>query len=215
MTADPAGGERRVGRERPVGRGRSVRRERSSPYLRVAGRSRASDGAVIAWSLADGRRGRRWRAVALLDGVITHALLLEVTTTGRVARLELTTPAGMLTLHPEPDEAEIHGNVVAPDGRVRPLAFRWSPDHELVVLGRPIGTAVALHRRRQSLAVGGSLTIPVLAIDGSLAATPNALRVSRSGPDLWLVGMADGPLSEFTVDPDGLPPAEETWPLED
>ena len=190
-------------------------RPRSSKYLRVAGRSRASDGAVIAWSVAEGRRGRRWRAVALLDGAITHTLLLELTTAGRLARLELTTPAGMLTLHPEPNEAEIHGNVVVADGRVRPLAFEWSPDHELVVLGRPIGTAVALHRRRGSLAAGGSLTIPVLAISESLAVTPDALRVKRSGPDLWLVGMADGPLSEFTTDRDGLPPAEGTWPLED
>ena len=47
---------------------------------------------------------------------------LEVAPNGRVTRLELTTGAGLLTLHPEPDESALHGNVVTPTG-IRHLAF--------------------------------------------------------------------------------------------
>ena len=68
--------------------------------MRLAGALGLADGAWLTWSVADGRRGRRWRAVSTLAGAITHALLLEVDLAGRPARLELTTPAGMLTLHP-------------------------------------------------------------------------------------------------------------------
>ncbi len=78
-------------------------------------------------------------------------LLLEVGTDGRLGRLELTTPAGLLTLHPEPDEASIQGNVVAADG-VRPLAFAWSTEHAIEVVGRPIAAAAMLHRLARSLA---------------------------------------------------------------
>ncbi len=63
-------------------------------FLRRAGTARLADGATLTWSLADGSRGRRWRAVATRDGSITHSLLLEVDLDGRPARLELTTPDG-------------------------------------------------------------------------------------------------------------------------
>src|SRR5207245_3268482 len=81
-------------------------------FLRQAGRIEQSDGSVLIWSIAEGRRGRRWRG-SLLRGVsLIHSLLLEVTLVGRPSRLELATATGILTLHPEPDERSIHGNVV-------------------------------------------------------------------------------------------------------
>lgn len=173
------------------------------------------DGAVIAWSVAEGDRGRRWRAVATLEGTITHSLLLEVAPAGRVTRVELVTPAGMLTLHPEPGERAIHGNVVGVDGSVRPLAFEWGPDHEIDVSGRPVATWVGLHRRRDTVAVGEVVSIQVLAIDPGLQVTMARRSVTRLDRERWLV--ASGPAApaiELRLDADGLPSAEVVGPLE-
>jgi len=190
-------------------------------FLRVAGRSRAADGAVVAWSVAEGSRGRRWRAMATQGGsgtqvLLLQAVLLEVDPAGRFTRLELTTPAGMLTLHPEPDQREIHGNVVAADGSVRPLAFAWSADHEIDIVGRPIAMAVALHRRRAVVAVGTQAAIPILAVDASLRVQMGVRLVARLAADRWSVDDTSGaPAGELVVDARGLPAAEVTWPLED
>lgn len=186
-----------------------------SAFLRVAGRSQATDGATVAWSVAEGARGRRWRAVATVDGAITHTLLLEVTPAGRIIRVELVTPAGMLTLHPEPGERAIHGNVVGVDGSVRPLAFEWSPDHEIDVRGRPVSTWVGLHRRREAVAVGEVVSIPVLAIDPGLRVTTARRSVTRLDRERWLVasGPSD-PAIELRLDAEGLPAAEVIGPLE-
>ena len=112
-------------------------------YLRRAGRGTLSDGTTLIWSLAEGERGRRWRAASTVEGRLTHALLLETSPGGRVQRLELTTASGVLTLHPEPDGRSIHGNVVHVGG-VRPLAFPWGPEHELEVVDRPFASAVMI-----------------------------------------------------------------------
>ena len=140
---------------------RSSRPNRSPPaegtvtaYLRRAGAGSLADGAELVWSVADGRRGRRWRAVASVDGLVTHALLLEVDLAGRPSRLELTTPAGLLTLHPEEGSGRLHGNVVTGSG-VRHLALPWSDDHGLEVHGRPIAAAVTAHRLAASHGRGG------------------------------------------------------------
>jgi hypothetical protein len=190
-------------------------RASGAAFLRVAGRSRAADGAAIAWSVAEGGRGRRWRAVATLDGTITHTLLLEVAPAGRISRVELVTPAGMLTLHPERGERAIHGNVVGVDGSVRPLAFEWSPDHEIDVSGRPVATWVGLYRRRDTVAVGEVVSIQVLAIDPGLRVTMARRSVTRLDRERWLVasGLAD-PAIELRLDADGLPAAEVVGPLE-
>lgn len=188
---------------------------RGSAYLRVAGRSRAPDGATIAWSVAEGARGRRWRAVATLDGAITDTLLLEVGPAGRIARVEMVTPAGMLTLHPGPGGRAIHGNVVGVDGSVRPLAFEWSPDHEIEVRDRPVAIWVSLHRRRASMAVGEVVSIPVLAVDQALCVTVAQRSATRLDRACWLV--ASGPVEqaiEVRLDADGVPPAEVVAPLD-
>ena len=72
--------------------------------------------------------------MATLDGAVTHALLLEVDVAGRPGKVELATPAGMLTLHPEEGSGRLHGNVVTAAG-VRHLALAWGPEHGLEVGG--------------------------------------------------------------------------------
>jgi hypothetical protein len=185
--------------------------------LRRAGRARLADGSELLWSLAEGGRGRRWRAMAMIEGRISHALLLEVDRAGRPARLELTTDAGMLTLHPEPDGRSIHGNVIHRGG-VRPLALPWSADHDLEIVDRPLATAVMLRRLSSSVRVGAGETIPVLAIDRSLAVRPGTRLVRRLTDRQWIVAdLAGAREMAIDLDPNGIPqfgPSADDWPLE-
>lgn len=177
---------------------------------RLAGELLLADGTRLTWSVADGIRGRRWRAVSIGDAGISHAILLEVNPAGRPSRIELTTPAGLLVLHPSPDQLEIHGNVVGTTGAgVRPLAFAWGPEHELEVLGRPLATAVALHRRRDRTAVGGRGAMDVLSIGSDLEAVAHRRSFERLTETAWRVAGV-----EVEIDADGLPLGGVRWPLE-
>jgi len=172
-------------------------------FLRRAGTARLADGASLAWSLAEGRRGRRWRAVATVNGAITHALLFEVDLAGRPARLELTTPAGLLTLHPEPDGSSLHGNVVGMEG-VQHLALAWSPEHGLAVDGRPLADAVTAHRLAGTIGVGESRSVQVVAIASDLAFREETVQFRRQASGTWRI---TGPTDERTlaIDPRGIP----------
>ena len=110
-------------------------------WLRRAGRGRLPDGSDVAWSLAEGNRGRRWRWTIIDHGRLRHSGLVETDATGRFARLELSSPIGLLVLHPEPDRRSIHGNVVSPDG-VRPVAHAWSTTAGLTIAGDAFGSAI-------------------------------------------------------------------------
>ncbi len=137
-------------------------------------------------------------------------MLFEVDRAGRPSRLELTTPAGLLTLHPSADQREIHGNVVSATGEgVRPLAFPWGPEHELEVVGRPLASAVALHRRRAEVSVGQGGEFDVLSIDRGLQVAAERRRFERLSEDLWRVGSL-----ELEIDAAGLPIGGSRWPLE-
>ena len=143
-------------------------------------------------------------------------LLLEVGTDGRLGRLELTTPAGLLTLHPEPDEASIQGNVVAADG-VRPLAFAWSTEHAIDVVGRPIAAAAMLHRLARSLAVGSARDVPILSIESDLSVHSGQRRVAREAEGVWRISGDRGELT-LRLAPEGVPELEGdsgVWHLED
>ena len=165
------------------------------PWLRRAGRLDAGGGETVLWSVAEGRRGRRWRSIRR-DGRhrLVSDLLVEVDPGGRWTRLELATARGILTLHPEPDGAAVHGNVVTPDGVV-PLAFAWSPGHRLVVAGEPVAAAA-------------------LGITDELSVTDAAARAP--GPGL-VVGRDLGVTAAAAVEPMSAPPGGlpgASWPLE-
>jgi hypothetical protein len=183
-----------------------------APYTRLAGRLTLADGAQLTWSVADGSRGRRWRAVAVANGIVSHAVLLEVDLAGRPSRLELTTPAGMLTLHPSRDGAEIHGNVVGAAGEgVRHLAFAWGPEHELEIAGRPGPTIAALHRRRASVGIGASVDIEVLIVGPGLEVVAGQRRYEHLAEGRWQLA---GSAAEILLDSDGLPVGGTRWALE-
>jgi hypothetical protein len=132
-------------------------------WLRRAGWLEAGGGETVLWSVAEGHRGRRWRSLRLDDrGGVLSSLVLELDPGGHWTRLELASSAGMLTLHPDPDERAAHGNLVTARGVV-PLEFPWSPGHVLALPGESIAAA-ALGRAagghpRPGLVVEDDLTV--------------------------------------------------------
>ena len=157
-------------------------------WLRRAGHGSAPDGAVVTWSVAEGRRGRRWREVVAAGEGIRSSLLLELDPDGRFSHLELSTAAGLLTLHPEGD-GTLHGNRVTIDG-VHHLRSPWDPSTVVLVEGSSVCIAAAPR--------GGP--------------THGWLRIRR---DLGLERTTD-PIDPIAVDADGLPVLDEgaIWPLE-
>ena len=149
------------------------------------------------------------------DGIMTHALLLEVDLAGSPSRLELTTPAGLLTVHPEPDRSSLHGNVVTAVG-MRHLAFAWSSEHGLSIDGRPVADAVTAHRLSDSVRVGETRSVAVVAITPHLILREEDVRFERRGDEVWQIIRPHGEQT-LTIDtrgiPTGLTDAVE-WPIE-
>ena len=184
--------------------------------VRRGGRGRTPFGDVITWSQAEGERGTRWREGIERDGGLVRALLLEASPDGRPTRLEMTTQAGLLTMHPEPDESAIHGNVVSAHG-VRHLAFDWSPEHELLVVGSPASASSALLRAAPRVIVGASIVLDVLQIDDLLDPLPGRWQVERVGSYDWRLRDTIGDEERrVTVADDGRPVLldELSWPME-
>ena len=162
-------------------------------WLRRAGRGQAPDGATVTWSMAEGRRGRRWREVVVDgEGSVRSSLLLELDPDGRFSHLELSTPAGLLTLHPEGD-GTLHGNAVTARGLAHVRGRAWDRDRAIALDGSIVCHAAASRPDR---------TMPSVAL--------------RIGLDLSL---ADVPAAFRTelVDPHGLPRLDGgvNWPLDE
>ena len=184
--------------------------------VRRGGHARTLAGDGVTWSQAEGERGTRWREAIERDGQLLRSLLLEVSPVGRPTRLELTTRAGLLTLHPEPDESAMHGNVVAAGG-VRHLAFPWSPGHELLILSSPASATVAVRRLVRRVIVGASVVVDMLRIDDELDPRPVRWRVERIASHGWHLRDTDSDEERrLTVEDDGRPALmdEVSWPLE-
>jgi hypothetical protein len=184
--------------------------------VRRGGRATTNGGELLIWSEAEGTRGTRWREGLQRDGVLVRSLLLEVSATGRPSRLEMTTSAGLLTLHPEADESEVHGNVVGGDG-IAHLAFPWSGDHELLILGSPASATITLRRLGQALVVGATRTLEVLRIDDELDPRPARWGVERIARHAWHLREVGGSEERrLTLDDDDRPLIADavSWPLE-
>jgi hypothetical protein len=161
-------------------------------FLRRAGAGGGPDGAFVVWSVAEGRRGRRWREVVRTGEGIRSSLLLELDPDGRFSHLELSTAAGLLTLHPEGD-GTLHGNAVTPVGISHVVGLPWRHDAAIWLDGSGINAAAA--RRADG-------TFPT-----------DCLRV---GLDLHLAREAIA-FDPAAVDLDGLPvlAGRTTWPIEE
>jgi hypothetical protein len=191
-----------------------------SPPVRVAGVATLDDRTEITWSVADGRRGRRWRATTRRRGSLTSALLLEVATDGHVTRLELATQVGLLTLHPEPDGG-LHGNTITAEG-VRHLSLRWSDDHAIEVEPLPIADAVTATWLAGRLAAGEGTDVPVVVVAADLAVREDVRRFTRTDETTWHVE-GHGTARALVMDTRGIPvwavgvgepAAGQEWPLE-
>ncbi|MEO8230429.1 MAG: hypothetical protein ABI628_11805 [Chloroflexota bacterium] len=169
-------------------------------------------GELIVWSIADGRRGRRWREVASLDGRVVRSVLLETNPAGRLTRLEVAAAAGLLTLHPDAGETALHGNVVMPAG-IRHLTFAGT---SLMVQGSPAATAIAVARVADGIEVGATMQADMIGIDDRLEPRVRAWAISRIEPRTWrLVELSATEEVVVRLDEDSLPIlAGEVWPLE-
>jgi len=177
--------------------------------LRRAGRAILPDGRVLLWTVAEGRRGRRWRGSTRAANGLIDDLLLEVDAEGRFDRVELTTAVGQLTFHPEPDRQGAHGNVVLARG-VLHLALTWSARHGLEVPGSPIADlALAVG---SGLAVGEERVIPVARVSQNLVPTADETVIRRASERSWMIAGT----RPVEIDSEDLPVmvAAQSWPLE-
>jgi hypothetical protein len=180
--------------------------------VRRGGRAVLPTGELIVWSIADGRRGRRWREVVSLDGRVVRSVLLETNPAGRLTRLEIATAAGLLTLHPGSGDTHLQGNVVTPTG-IRHLTV---DGRTVMVDGSPAAAAIAVARLADGVEVGATTRVDIVGLDDRLEPCVGSWAVDRIEPRTWrLVELPAAEEHVVQLDEDGLPIlAGEAWPLE-
>ncbi len=179
--------------------------------LRVGGRGQGADGASVVWSVAEGNRGRRWREVRNVGGGVASSLLLETDPAGQFAHLELSTPSGLLTLHPEGD-GTLHGHAIVSDGVEHVAGLPWDRDGVVLLDGSTVCRLAAVAGLAPSVAAGTSKGHLAAVIPPTLWLEVAPIRVERIDATTWRYG-SDEP---FAVDERGLPVLRggEIWPLE-
>lgn len=182
-------------------------------FARRAGVGRLRDGRTVTWSLADGRRGRRWRASTLAaDGRLLEDLLLELDPAGRLSKIELAGPGGLLSLHPE--GSWLHGNVVGGAG-VRHLRQTWTADHVVLVEGSPV-TEAAVVRGGRAGGLGERTRVEAILVAADLSIHVATADLERVSNDAVLI-IIDGERRYVRLDADGVPEELRSggdWPLE-
>jgi hypothetical protein len=180
--------------------------------LRVGGRGQGADGASVVWSVAEGSRGRRWREVRNAGHAMASSLLLETDPAGRFAHLELSTPSGLLTLHPEGD-GTLHGHAIVSDGVEHVAGLAWDADGIALLDGSTVCRLAAVAGLADTLVAGASRGQLAVVIPATLWLEVKPVRIERIDATTWRFG-AEEP---FAVDRDGLPVLRggEIWPLED
>jgi hypothetical protein len=149
-------------------------------------------------------------------GRLEAALLLETSPDGRLQKLELATGEGLLTLHPEPDQKRLHGNVVRVSG-VEHVELPWSDRHALFVGDSPITAAAAVRGPIAPVGVGEGAGVPAVEVAIDLHIRQATWRVARSGMRRWWLLAADSGASLLLeTDEDGIPTTADgiSWPLE-
>ena len=169
---------------------------------RVAGSGELADGSTVTWTVAEGRRGRRWREVVVRDGATVHALLFETDASRRFSHLELARADGLWTFHPETD-GMLHGNQVGADGSVRHVkGWPFASGDALLIEGSPIAAAALAWSRATDVAAGAAIELDgvVIRSDGRLDRVERT-RLARLDAIRWRVGEG----TPIEVDEDGLP----------
>jgi hypothetical protein len=179
--------------------------------LRVGGRGQGADGASVVWSVAEGNRGRRWREVRNVGGGMASSLLLETDPLGQFAHLELSTPSGLLTLHPEGD-GTLHGHAIVSDGVEHVAGLPWDRDGLVLLDGSTVCRLAAVAGLAPIVAAGTSKGHLAAVIPPTLWLEVTPIRVERIDATTWRFGSGE----PFAVDDRGLPILRggEIWPLE-
>jgi hypothetical protein len=179
-------------------------------WLRRAGHGGQADGSVVVWSVAEGRRGRRWREVVTENGAVRSSLLLELDADGRFSHLELSTAAGLLTLHPEGD-GTLHGNSIGPAGVRHVAGLPWEQDAIVLLAGSVVSRAVATRLLSRSIEPGESRTEAGLVIGLDLVLDRRDVTISRGREGEWGFDGED----PLTVDSNAIPLLRDRveWPL--
>jgi hypothetical protein len=179
--------------------------------IRSGGRGEGADGRSLIWSVSEGRRGRRWREVRNAGAGVASSLLLETDAAGRFSHLELSTPSGLLTLHPEPD-GTLHGHAIVSDGVEHVDGLAWDADGLVLLEGSTVCRAAAAVALEGSLAAGSSRAQLAVVIPPTLWLEVKPVRIERIDPLTWRFGSEE----PFVVDRAGLPQLHggEIWPLE-
>jgi hypothetical protein len=191
----------------------------SRPPVRLGGRLALPEGGLLVWSIAEGRRGRRWRGVALdSEGGMVSDVLLETDPRGRPARLEVATPAGLLTLHPGDGAgtATLHGNSVTVAG-VRHHQLPWSGEHVLLVDRSPLTDAAACLPLVARLGVGEGTWLGSVVVDGALVPrSRQALAVRTESATFTIADPTSGDERTIRLTSEGTPDggASMRWELE-
>ena len=195
----------------------SVSGDRTTRGVRVTGMGLLPGGRRLTWTAADGRRGRRWRAATTgADGRLVHGLLLETSPAGAVQRVEITSAAGLLTLHPEPDGSAIHGNC-ARDGGVDHVGLPWGPAFVLLFNTSPVTAAVAAASLAMRVETGCGVSVPVIEVADDLTVRLATWRAARVAERRWHLLAADGGIrTTLEIDADGLPVLDDAhrWLME-
>lgn len=181
--------------------------------LRFGGRGQGADGASVVWSVAEGSRGRRWREIRNTPGGhgIASSLLLETSAAGRFTHLELSTPSGLLTLHPETD-GTLHGHAIVSDGVEHVEGLAWDSDGIVLLEGSTVCRVAAAAILADAVAIGTSKAHLAAVLPPTLWFEVKPVRVERIDATTWRF-IAEEP---FAVDRLGLPALRggEIWPLE-
>jgi hypothetical protein len=172
----------------------------------------------MVWTVAQGTKGRRWRAVTTHgEGRMEASLLVETTPEGRLAKLELATGEGLLTLHPDGDPVRLHGNAVRSSG-IDHIALPWSDACVLLAGASPVTASVAIAGPLAGIGVGEGTSVRTVEVGIDLRVRPATWRVARTGDRRWRLLAADGgPSLLLELDGDGIPTSADAvaWPLED
>ena len=179
--------------------------------LRFGGRGQGADGASVIWSVVEGSLGRRWREVRNAGAAVASSLLLEIDPAGRFAHLELSTPSGLLTLHPEAD-GTLHGHAIVSDGVEHVEGLAWHADGVVMLEGSTVCRLAAIAGLADAIAIGVSKGHLAAVIPPTLWLEVKPIRIERIDATDWRFG-AEEP---FIVDGRGLPLLRggEIWPLE-
>ena len=140
----------------------------------------------MTWTVAEGRRGRRWREV-VADGDAVRHVAAARDRSGRPVqppRAVARRPA-LLTLHPEGD-GTLHGNRVDRDGVEHVIGVAFDPDGPVLIDDSVIAAAVAAWQETSTdrgaamrmVVIDGAARVSI--VDGATA-TPLVVAIDADG----------------------------------